>query len=170
MLLLFHFFYGVGVSFPYSIVGGCSYTLVDKYNNNIASGSAVVLDYLYRTRLEYEGLLNGLKEAFVKNFRRILIRGCSELVISHYQHGQLQFEIEVLHARQNCSFQFCYESLYHIVRDIDKAIRRILSQLIYYEFELVPEQHIKFSHRLAKNAVTEWHRQREIRQLQSTIV
>jgi ribonuclease HI len=133
---------------PDSLVGGCAWWMNDEQQNVIANGSLPVIQtFPSLIRLEYEALLNGLKAAFQKNLRNIVIKGSSQFVINHLLTGV---------------FNPFFTSMYSTIKDLYVAIQRLLPEF-NYEVELISPRRNYFSHKLAENIIIDYHRKRDMR-------
>ena len=133
----------------HSLMGGNAWCLLDQNDKRIAHGSfAVQQNFPSVTRLEYEGLLNGLQAALMKNFTSIRVRGSSTSVIAQYSTGR------------QCAF---LGSLYHSISDITTAISSVLVHFKNVQFELITPEMNKFVHKLSKGAITTHHSKLEIK-------
>lgn len=133
-----------------SLVGGCAWWIADQYHETIAHGSDPVQQASQSLiRLEYEGLLNGLKAAFLKNIRVIQIKGSSHMVISHFKNRDVKFPF--------------FQTVYYLVEDLSSAIANVLVQFTYYEFELISADENLYTRKLSENIINSFQKRKETR-------
>jgi ribonuclease HI len=142
-------FYGGAVRRE-SLIGGCSWLLVDMNRVTIASGSYSVLQtFPSLCRLEFEGLLNGLQAAFLKNMNNIIIRGPSTMIHSFFSGDGMPASPHLA-------------VMYRSVEDLIVAIRKLLPRF-KYQFELIHKDENLFAQRLASNVISEYFRKKDMK-------
>lgn len=133
-----------------SLIGGCAWWIADQYHETIAHGSDPVQQASQSLiRLEYEGLLNGLKAAFLKGIRVIQIKGSSNMVISHFKDRDFKYPY--------------FQTLYHLVEDLSSAIANVLVQFSYHEFELISAEENQYTRKLSDNIINSFQKRKETR-------
>ena len=131
-----------------SLIGGSSWWLAaqDYHEKAVATGSnSVIQTFSSLIRLEYEGLLNGLKAAFQRGVRRLVIKGSSMITISHYSHGQVSAYLQ---------------TVYHGIDDLHVAILKLLGQFDECVLELIPHDRNYYAHKLAENVIAQYYTKR----------
>jgi ribonuclease HI len=131
-----------------SLIGGCAWWISQERKSIVCNGSLPVIQtFPSLIRLEYEALLNGLKDAFQRNFRNIIIRGSSQFVIYHLQSGTISP---------------VFQTVYVLIKDLYAAIKRLLPEFTY-ELQLVSKKKNYFSHKLAENIIIDYHNKRDMK-------
>ncbi len=130
-----------------SLTGGCGWWVIDG-TTVIAYGAAPVLqNFPSPIRLEYEGLLNGLQAAIRKGIRNLIIKGCSDLILTHFSTGIQQ--------------KLYWQTIVFSVKDLHQAIIRSFQQFLHYEFVLINHDDNYYADRLAEKAIFDHQQQNE---------
>jgi len=106
-------------------IGGCAWRVVDDHEVQlIVEGSEpVVQDHCSLMRMQLEALLNGLKAAFTKKLRRLVIKSDSTMIVN-----------QLLRDSSSNIFQSADS---HCIRDLTSAILKLLPQFHYIESHLI---------------------------------
>lgn len=129
-----------------SLLGGCGWWISDSNKVITVHGSAPVQQaYPSHVRLEYESLLNGLKAAYLKHVRVLLVRSSSEIILTLLRHQNFPF----------------FRSLYAFLSDITDAIDKLLPQFKQLDLELITKEQNYYAHKLAGDVVVSFNKRRE---------
>lgn len=129
-----------------SLLGGCGWWISDSNKVITVHGSAPVQQiYPSHVRLEYESLLNGLKAAYLKHIRVLLVRSSSEIILTLLRHQNFPF----------------FNSLYMYLNDITSAIEKLLPHFKQLDLELITKEQNYYAHKLAGDVVVSFTKRRE---------
>lgn len=130
-----------------SQIGGCAWRVLDINEvQTITEGSEpVVQDNSSLMRMELEGLLNGLKAAFTKKLRSLIIKSNSVMIVNQL-------------LRPNDSVTNFFEnSDSHCIRDLTSAIRKLLPQFHHIESYLISTEENIVAYNRASKAIFEYY-------------
>lgn len=127
-----------------AMIGGCSWWIADRGDVMVIQGSLPVkLSNITLVRVEYEGLLNGLKMALLRGFRSLVVRGSSESILNHL------FEDSQGQASQSQYFR----SMYPHLMELKEAVLSFFPQFERLEFELVSVEQNLYVHQMADTII-----------------
>ena len=131
---------------PDSLIGGCGWWISNELKTVVVHGSAPVQQaFPSQVRLEYEALLNGLKAAHLKHMKFLLIRSCSDMVLSMLRNEKFHM----------------FQSIYSLVSDLDQAVQKLLPQFAHIELEWIHPDNNFYSQKLAKDSIANFYRRKE---------
>lgn len=131
---------------PDSLVGGCGWWISNENKTVVIHGSAPVQQaFPSQVRLEYEALLNGLKAAHLKHMKYLLIRSCSDMVLSMLRNEKFHM----------------FQSIYSLVSDLDQAVQKLIPQFAHIELEWIHPDNNFYSQKLAKDSIANFYRRKE---------
>ena len=122
-----------------TVIGGCAWWLTDRTDTMAVQGSLPVnLPNCTLIRVEYEGLLNGLKMALLRGFRSLIVRGSSETILNHlFEETQAPY----------------YRSLYPNMSELKEATLSFFPQFERLEFELISIEQNQFIDQIAETTI-----------------
>lgn len=129
-----------------SLVGGCGWWIANEMKTVVVHGSAPVQQsFPSQIRLEYEALLNGLKAAHLKHMKYLLIRSCSDMILSLLRNEKFHM----------------FQSIYSLVSDLDQAVQKLIPQFAHIELEWIHPDSNYYSQKLAKDSIANFYRRKE---------
>ena len=127
-----------GLVKPDSLIGGSAWLLLNNSHHKVATGSNhVILNFPSLIRLEYEGLLNGLKATYYKGIRKLIIKSSSSYLITDCLN-------------KNTYIHPYLTTINHDLTHIKQVINNLLLQFYEIKFDLI---NIEQNKRVVKQAL-----------------
>ena len=127
-----------GLVKPDSLIGGSAWLLLNNSHHKVATGSNhVILNFPSLIRLEYEGLLNGLKATYYKGIRKLTIKSSSSYLITDC-------------INKNTYIHPYLTTINHDLAHIKQVIYNLLLQFYEIKFDLI---NIETNKRVVKQAL-----------------
>ena len=127
-----------GLVKPDSLIGGSAWLLLNNSHHKVATGSNhVILNFPSLIRLEYEGLLNGLKATYYKGIRKLIIKSSSSYLITDC-------------INKNTYIHPYLTTINHDLTHIKQVINNLLLQFYEIKFDLI---NIETNKRVVKQAL-----------------
>ena len=121
-----------------SLTGGSAWLLLNNSHHKVATGSNhVILNFPSLIRLEYEGLLNGLKATYYKGIRKLIIKSSSSYLITDCLN-------------KNTYIHPYLTTINHDLTHIKQVINNLLLQFYEIKFDLI---NIDTNKRVVKQAL-----------------
>lgn len=137
-----------------TMIGGCAWWISNQVDVLIIQGSLPVkLSNISLMRVEYEGLLNGLKMALLRGFRSLVVRGSSEAILNHLFEENNNNNQGSVHSHSQ-QFSQGFRSAYTNMTELKESTLSFFPQFERLEFELVSADQNQYVHQMADTIIT----------------